>query len=90
MEVMENVPDDEGCEAWRRLHDAYYLRLTGRCAGLLFDIVSGVFCGVNKSAFEVFEKKCRLYRALSKKYPIISRLQSRTIFFRMPISEGTW
>ena len=30
MEVMENVPDGDMYEAWRRLHHAYYPRLRGR------------------------------------------------------------
>ena len=43
MEVVENVPDVEGHEAWRRLHRACDPRSRGRCAGMLFDIMSHVF-----------------------------------------------
>ena len=68
MEVMENVPDGEGYEAWRKLHHTNIPRVPGRCSGMLLDIMSHVFPEGGEhqqSALEVFEKKCRLYRSLS-------------------------
>ena len=59
--------DGEGCGAWVRLHPACDPRSPERCAGMLLDFVSHVFPlgEEQQSAFEVFERKCRLYRALS-------------------------
>ena len=42
MEVMENVPDGEVYEAWRRLHHACDPQLPGRCLGILLDIMNHV------------------------------------------------
>ena len=68
MEVMENVPDGEGYEAWTRHHHAHDPRVPGRCAGMLHDIMSHVFplrAQLQSAFFEAFEKTCRLYRAHS-------------------------
>ena len=67
MEIVESVPDGDGLEAWRRLRHASDLRLLGQCAGILLDIMNHVFLEGDplQSAFEVFEKMCRMYRALS-------------------------
>ena len=68
MEVVEKVPDGEEYEAWKEATSCRRSSIARtKVLGMLLDIMSPVFREGDwlQSAFEVFEKKCRLYRALS-------------------------